>query len=521
MAVANAAEFLDLLRRSGLVENDQIAAVVDQLTAEFGDEALADLDRLVSRFVEPGLITRWQADKLREGRHRGFFLGKYKLLDHLGTGGMSSVYLGEHVLMQRRVAIKVLPARRVADTSYLARFHREAQAAAALDHRNIVRAYDVDCDCNTHYLVMEYVDGRDLQHLVAEDGPLPYAAAADYIRQAADGLAHAHQAGLIHRNVKPGNLLLDRRNVIKLLDLGLARFTNEQSGSLTVEFDENVLGTADYLAPEQALNSHAIDARADVYALGCSMYYLLTGHPPFAGGTLAERLLKHQKNQPPSIYLDRSDAPADLVDVCLKMMAKEPEGRFASAAEVVAVLTEWLVTHGHPALSGSAAIAMSASSTVARGSTLGRTVTPPPVRKPIPGSSLSSHDVSETPRPRGMPPLPGERWLDDTASDLSRATVKGKAKPPVVISLAEPSTVEGQAGDSDSPSGWHQAKPGDEAVEPVLPGAWLPVADSPYQARMASYLARRNRAAQRLWLAAIAAAVLASLAILAVWFVAG
>ena len=215
---------------------------------------------------------------------------------------MSSVYLAEHVLMQRRVAIKVLPKDRVEDSSYLARFHREAQAAAALDHRNIVRAYDVDNDGSNHYLVMEYVEGRDLQHIVKEDGPLDYAAAAEYIRQAAEGLAHAHQAGLIHRDVKPANLLVDQKNVVKVLDLGLARFTDESKASLTVAFDENVLGTADYLAPEQALDSHGVDARADIYGLGCSLYYLLTGHPPFPGGTLPQRLMMHQKQPPPSIY---------------------------------------------------------------------------------------------------------------------------------------------------------------------------------------------------------------------------
>ena len=140
------------------------------------------------------------------------------------------MYLAEHVLMQRRVAIKVLPKNRVEDSSYLARFHREAQAAAALDHRNIVRAYDVDNDGSIHYLVMEYVEGRDLQHMVKEDGPMDYAAAAEYIRQAAEGLAHAHQAGLIHRDVKPANLLVDQKNVVKVLDLGLARFTDERQG---------------------------------------------------------------------------------------------------------------------------------------------------------------------------------------------------------------------------------------------------------------------------------------------------
>ena len=193
---------------------------------------------------------------------------------------------------------------------------------------------------------MEYVEGRDLQHIVQEDGPLDYLAAADYIRQAAEGLAHAHQSGLIHRDVKPANLLVDQKNVIKLLDLGLARFTDEDKASLTVAFDENVLGTADYLAPEQALDSHGVDARADIYGLGCSMYFLLTGHPPFVGGTLPQRLMMHQKEPPPSIFLDRPDAPPDLVEICMKMMAKKPDDRYQSADEVAKALTQWLVAHG-------------------------------------------------------------------------------------------------------------------------------------------------------------------------------
>ena len=274
---------------------------------------------------------------------------------------MSSVYLAEHVLMQRRVAIKVLPKNRVEDTSYLARFHREAQAAASLDHRNIVRAYDVDSEEGIHYLVMEYVEGRDLQQIVTSDGPLEYAVAAEYARQAAEGLAHAHQAGLIHRDVKPANLLVTPKNVVKLLDLGLARFTDEDKPSLTVAYDENVLGTADYLAPEQALDSHGVDARADIYGLGCSLNFLLTGHPPFVGGTLPQRLMMHQKEPPPDIRLDRPDAPRDLIDICLKMMAKRPEDRFQSAAEAANALAQWLIAHGQTIPSGSSGGASSAN----------------------------------------------------------------------------------------------------------------------------------------------------------------
>jgi serine/threonine protein kinase len=368
MAKPDADAFLDLVRRCGLVEKERLDALLLDIQrlaeAEKGTGPICaqhpagrtgklDLSPfplpepgfLADRLVEAELLTRWQADKILEGRHKGFFLGKYRLLGHLGTGGMSSVYLAEHVLMGRRVAIKVLPKHRIGDTSYLPRFHREAQAAAALDHRNIVRAFDLDCEGNVHYIVMEYIDGRDLQQIVHEDGPLDYLTAADFARQAALGLAHAHAAGLIHRDVKPANLLLAPGNVVKLLDLGLARFTDDPE-SLTLAFDENVLGTADYLAPEQAVDSHNVDARADIYGLGCSLYFLLTGHPPFVGGTLPQRLIMHQTEPVPSIYIDRPDAPADLVAICQKMLAKKREHRYQSASEAADALAQWLRAHG-------------------------------------------------------------------------------------------------------------------------------------------------------------------------------
>jgi len=194
---------------------------------------------------------------------------------------------------------------------------------------------------------MEYVEGQDLQRMVREHGPLPYNLAVEYVRQAAEGLQHAHQAGLIHRDVKPANLLVDKNGTVKLLDLGLARFTDDERGSLTIAYDENVLGTADYLAPEQAVDSHRVDHRADIYSLGCTLYYLLTGHPPFSEGTLAQRIMKHQREAPPDIRADRPDAPEDLVAICLKMMAKKPSGRFQTAGEVAQALRLWLINHGY------------------------------------------------------------------------------------------------------------------------------------------------------------------------------
>src|SRR4029450_5696071 len=215
-----------------------------------------------------------------------FTIGKYKVLEKLGAGGMGQVFLCEHKLMRRRVAVKVLPTAKAEDPSSLARFYREAKAIAAVDHPNIVRAYDIDQDENLHFLVMEYVDGTNLQDLVKKVGPLDPSRACHYIYGAAVGLQHAHEIGLVHRDIKPGNILVDRAGVVKILDMGLARFFNDEEDILTKKYDENVLGTADYLAPEQALESHTVDIRADIYSLGATFYYLLTGSPPLPPAAL-------------------------------------------------------------------------------------------------------------------------------------------------------------------------------------------------------------------------------------------
>ena len=409
MAKLKVETFINLVRRSALVDKDRLDQVMTELHDKLGPAA-ADDSQVVSRHLhESGLLTRWQCDKLLAGRHKGFFLGKYKLLDHLGTGGMSAVYLAEHINMQRRVAIKVLPQARVHDSSYLARFYREARAAAALDHPNVVRAYDVDNQNDTHYLVMEFVQGRDLHRLVKREGVLRYEQAAEYVRQAAEGLAHAHRMGLIHRDIKPANLLIDSQGVVKVLDLGLARFADDQQASLTIAHDENVLGTADYLAPEQAVNSHTVDTRVDIYSLGCTLYFALTGHPPFSEGTLTERLMKHQTAEPPSITRDRPDAPAELLAICGRMMAKSPDERYQTATEVSEALAAWLAARqasGHPAVS-----------------------------KPSNGSSAAPLPVKAGDAP-------------DTARALARATLKGPPNQQVLGGDSDLSNAE--AGGSSS-----------------------------------------------------------------------
>jgi len=345
-AVVDSNRFIELINKSKLVDSSAVEQAVEELRAAHDGQLPEDLDALQRHFVEKRLLTTWHCEKLRNGKYKGFYLSKYRLLKHLGTGGMSSVYLAEHILMNRKVAIKVLPRRRVNDASYLARFHLEAQAAAHLDHPNIVRAFDVDNEDNTHYIVMEYVPGADLQHIVRESGPVPFEAAADYIAQAADGLQHAHDKGVVHRDVKPANLLLDDRGIVKILDMGLARIKQDDDASLTIAHEENVLGTADYLAPEQAVNSHKVDHRADIYSLGCSLYYLLTGHPPFPEGSLAQRIAKHQSVMPDPIKKSRPNCPPSLQRICEKMIAKQPEDRFTNASEVAAELRTWMESRG-------------------------------------------------------------------------------------------------------------------------------------------------------------------------------
>ena len=285
----------ELIEKSRLVESALLHAQLE-LVRQRHDGVLPEDPVLVCKELEDaGIITRWQCEKNPPGQVQRFLSGKPQTLGTPRFGGMSSVYLAEHMVMKHKRAIKVLPKSKLGNNSYLERFQREAKAIASLNHPNIVRAFDIDNEKDTHYLVMEYVDGADLQTLVRKHGPLPFAVAADYIAQAARGLHHAHEAGLIHRDVKPANILVNKKGVVKVLDLGLALFSEETDPSLTMEYNDKVLGTADYLPPEQAINSHKIDSRADMYGLGCTLYFLLTGHAPFPDGSIPSRIIRHQK----------------------------------------------------------------------------------------------------------------------------------------------------------------------------------------------------------------------------------
>lgn len=399
--------FIQIVEKSRLANTDAVEKSLQRLREKSQGE-LPEPRAVADSLRDDGLLTEWQIEKLLGGKYKGFFLGRYKLLGHIGTGGMSSVYLAEHTRMHDRRAIKVLPKRRVDDATYLARFKLEAKAIASLNHPNVVRAYDIDNEGDLHYIVMEYVDGDDLQAIVRREGPMQSLRAVNYIRQAAEGLQHAHDTGLIHRDVKPANLLVDSKDCVKILDLGLALFTVQDDESLTVANNENVLGTADYLAPEQALNSHKVDHRVDIYGLGCTLYFLLTGHPPFPDGTLAQRIAKHQTEMPKSIRQERSEVPGELEGICVKMMQKDPRFRYQTMNDLIAALDKWSVLYREE-VAREAAVA--APKKVASGQTTGV------------GSATKSGNVAH----RGQPATDDDRELQDfdTVNSQSGDTVKG------------------------------------------------------------------------------------------------
>ena len=294
----------------------------------------------IDELLAAGRLTTFQVQELTAGRGRLLHLGDYTLDERLGTGAMGQVFRARHRKMNRTVAVKILQPALARSVDMVARFHREVQAAARLSHPNIVAALDASEHDGTHFLVMEYVEGIDLARLLKADGPLEVAQAVDYILQAARGLEHAHAEGIIHRDIKPGNLLVDRRNVVKLLDLGAARMGNSWGEPIDDDDDGlthtgSILGTVDYMAPEQALNLRHSDARSDIYSLGCTLYRLLTNQRLFPGETVLERMLGHRELPAPRLGDVLPGVPESLTAVFARMVAKRPEDRYPSMSDVV------------------------------------------------------------------------------------------------------------------------------------------------------------------------------------------
>lgn len=340
-APGTADEFLDLVRKSGTVDDERLSAYLSKLRAS-GVTVQQEPATFASLLIHDGILTHFQAEQFLMGKWRRFTIGKYKLLERLGFGRMGGVYLCEHEPTHRQVAIKVLPTAQADDPPSLERFYREARALAALAHPNIVRAYDIDQDEGVHFLVMEYVDGSSLQDITDKCGPMAVLRASHYMRQAALGLQHAHEiAGIVHRDIKPSDILVDRGGGVKIIDMGLARFSGDEEAVLTTRHDEVVLGTPDYMALEQAIDPHSADIRADIYSLGATFYFCLTGHKPFPGGTAAQKLIWHQTRQPEPIRQLQPTVPEGLAALIERMMAKDPSQRPQTPQEVADALAPY------------------------------------------------------------------------------------------------------------------------------------------------------------------------------------
>jgi phosphate transport system substrate-binding protein len=433
-------DLFHFIERSGLLAPEQLAPYqIDPTTPE----------TLARQLIKDRLLTPMQASNLLRRRYRGFFLTeKYKILAPLGAGGMGRVLLCEHLILRKLVAVKLLalPGAKKPGTSgghssqashaeAHERFLREARAAALLDDPHIVRVYDVDWSGSTPFIVMEFVDGSTLQELVVNHGPLAVERASAYTCQAASALMKVYKAGLVHRDVKPGNLLLERSGTVKLSDLGLARFfAADKDDHLTERFEQAaVLGSTDFLAPEQALASKKVDIRADIYALGCTLYYLLSGQSLFGGGTAAQKLLWHQMRPARPIQEVCPAVPAELAAVLERMIQKEPAARYQTPAELLDALAPWatlqvpppaerempaarshsfllgLAPPVNPALVGLPAVEVGAP---AVGSALRNTPGPHSTARNQPrAAAITTPAALPTPLPVQAPLLPGNRPL--------------------------------------------------------------------------------------------------------------
>lgn len=350
MVIVSASVLVDQLKRLGLLTREQVA----QVNKAFHGRC-SDARKLAKAIVQRGWITVYQMNQLLSGKGAELAIGSYHVLDKLGQGGLSHVYKARHAEYDSVVALKVLRAEALESSEGRDQFLREMEAMAALDHPNIVQFCDVDQAGETFFFAMEFVDGTDLGKLVRLSGPLPVDEACEYIRQAALGLQHAYERNLVHRDIKPVNLYVTfphehsprrrkatkrKRGTVKILDWGLAsrRSPVPEFETPNPALEKALIGTADYISPEQAKNAQAVDARGDIYSLGCTFYFLLTGQPPFPDGTLVQKLMKHQQAEPAPLTTYRDDVPEEVAAILKRMIAKKLEDRFQTPAAIAVVL---------------------------------------------------------------------------------------------------------------------------------------------------------------------------------------
>jgi len=335
-----AGSFWSLLERSGLLAPPELKNAA-RILSSHGHESDAGA---AQRLVQAKLLTRFQAERLLEGRTRGFLYDHYKVIDLVGSGGMGWVYQAENTVTGETVALKVLLEQLQHDRGMLARFQQEARVGLRLIHPNIVRTYELGSAGGLPYVIMEFVNGASLLELLARCHHLPWPQACEYARQAALGLHHAHHLGLVHRDVKPTNLLIDQTGRVRLLDFGLSMIREGEAGdefSMAMIFGHQCVGTAEYMAPEQADDSLAVDGRADVYSLGVTLFAALTGSLPFRANTAAEMIHAHRHDRPRPLREMAPSVPAGVADIVYKMLEKDRDRRFDTAAEAAAALSQW------------------------------------------------------------------------------------------------------------------------------------------------------------------------------------
>lgn len=336
MRVHTVLEFLNALERSQLLHPKNLRQIVDQV-----ERGPADLtvEGLANSLLKARLLSRFQAQQVLKGRTKDFYLGQYKVIEVLGRGGMGTVYLAEQTTQRRLVALKVVKNFKNCPAETLVRFRREARALASLSHPNIVQAFGYEESNGMPFMTMEYVEGIDTAEQVERFGKLPWPQAADYILQAALGLEHARLHGLVHRDIKPRNLLVATDGTLKVMDLGLCLWTGDEDD--TRKSRDIQVGTVDFMAPEQAVDCRLVDTRADIYSLGCVFYALLAGRLPFVARTTVQKLLMHQTAAPRPIHQHRHDLPTPLSDIIHTMLEKKPEDRFQTPGIVAESLKPW------------------------------------------------------------------------------------------------------------------------------------------------------------------------------------
>ena len=341
MPAIDLGQFLDRLERSNLLTRDDLEALHAEIDPV---RDVVQVEPLSRKLVRRGQLTGWQVQRLLSGRD-DFQLGNYRLLDLLGRGGMGTVFKAEHVVLGRVVAVKVMARQLVKSSKHVARFQQEIQAVAAIDHPNVVRAIDAESDGDSHFLVMEYVEGADLGSVAARRGRLGVGEACEFIRQAARGLAAAHQLGLVHRDLKPSNLMLtwttDDQPQVKILDLGLARFAGSEQDDGSLTKTGQMMGTPDYMSPEQAWDTKAVDIRGDIYSLGCTLFRFLVGTPPFQGENPFQTLMVRTTLEAPAARTLDPGIPEDLDTVVTRMLRRDVTERFQDHQEVVEALARF------------------------------------------------------------------------------------------------------------------------------------------------------------------------------------